>query len=218
LIRSELNYPVEIEGTVRIVEDRNTLREDSLGTISQLGEIVSIYKVDEVIFANKSFSTEEILNVMSGLHMPALKYKIVPPDADYLVGPQVIHDSLHLEGAMFNLASPDLQFKKRMMDIFGSLGLMLIYPITFFVYKRPLRAFGNLWNVLGGKLHLVGYIEANPIGLPKLKRGILNMRYRMRSSGDPSVEHSKGLDRHYARSYSTALDWEILLKGLRELG
>jgi O-antigen biosynthesis protein len=218
LIRSELNYPVEIEGTVRITENRDQAREDSLGTVSQLGEIVSIYKVDEVIFANKNFSTEEILNVMSGLHMPTLKYKIVPPDADYLVGPQVIHDSLHLEGAMFNLASPDLQFKKRMVDVFGSLGLMLIYPISFFVYKRPFKALGNLWKVLTGKLHLVGYIEANPIGLPTLKRGILNMRYRMRTSGDSSAEHSRGLDRHYARSYSTALDWEILLKGLRELG
>ncbi|MEM7038398.1 MAG: glycosyltransferase, partial [Bacteroidota bacterium] len=51
LIRAELNYPVEIEGTVRIDESRENMREDCLGTLSQLGEIVSIYKVDEVIFA-----------------------------------------------------------------------------------------------------------------------------------------------------------------------
>jgi GT2 family glycosyltransferase len=218
LIRSELDYPVEIEGTVRISEDRAGLREDNLGTLSQLGEIVSIYKIDEVIFANKGFSTEEILNVMSALHLPALRYKIVPPDAEYLVGPQVIHDSLHTEGSLFNLASPDLRFKKRMVDVFSSIGLMLFFPLTFFLYRRPFRALGNLWRVLEGKLHLVGYIEANPKGLPKLKRGLLNMRYRTRRQDSGSEEHFKGLDRHYARSYSPELDLEILVKGLRELG
>ncbi|HEX2900811.1 MAG TPA: hypothetical protein VHS96_13905, partial [Bacteroidia bacterium] len=215
LIRSELDYPVEIEGTVRITEDRSHLKEDSLGTLSQLGEIVRIYKVDEVIFANKNFSTEEILNAMSALHLPALRYKIVPPDADYLVGSQVIHDTLHAEGGAFNLALPDLRFKKRMFDMIGSSALLLLYPVTFFVYKRPLRAFGNLWKALTGKVHLVGYIENAPKGLPALKPGLLNMAYRVRSGADSSVEHTRGLDRHYARAYAVELDLEILVRGVR---
>jgi GT2 family glycosyltransferase len=215
LIRSELDYPVEIEGTVRITEDRTHLKDDSLGTLSQLGEIVRIYKVDEVIFANKNFATEEILNAMSALHLPALRYKIVPPDADYLVGSQVIHDTLHAEGGAFNLALPDLRFKKRMFDMIGSSALLLLYPVTFFVYKRPLRAFGNLWKALTGKVHLVGYIESAPKGLPALKPGLLNMAYRVRSNADSSVEHTRGLDRHYARAYAVELDLEILVRGVR---
>lgn len=218
LIRSELDYPVEIEGTVRITEDRGNLREDCLGTLGQLGEIVSIYKVDEVVFANKGFSTEEILNVMSALHLPALRYKIVPPDADYLVGPQVIHDSPHNESSFFNLSLKDLQMKKRVLDVLGSLGLILFFPLSFFIYRKPFRAFANLWKVMLGKYHLVGYIESNPKDLPKLKRGLLNMRYRMKKGPDASEEHSRGLDRHYARAYSPELDLEILVKGMRDLG
>lgn len=211
LIRAELDYPVEIEGTVRVGAPDGAPREDHLGTLEQLGEIVRIYKVDEVIFANKGLSTEDILDAMSALQLPALRYKIVPPDADYLVGPQVIHDSLHGEGGSWNLASPDLRFKKRVFDIAASSTLLLLYPLTFFLYKRPLRALGNLWKALTGKVHLVGYIEPNPAGLPKLKPGLLSMRHR----ASDSAEHARGLDRHYARAYSVEMDLEVVMKGAR---
>jgi hypothetical protein len=214
LIRSELDYPVEIEGTVRITEDRESLREDSLGTLSQLGEIVRIYKVDEVIFANKDFSTEEILTAMSALQLPALRYKIVPPDADYLVGPQVIHDSLSAEGSLFNLALPEWRSKKRSFDIAASSALLLLYPLSFFIYKRPLRALGNLWKTLKGEYHMVGYIDPQAKGLPKLKPGLLNMAHRV-SGSEGNPEHNRGLDRHYARAYSVEMDLEVLVKGLR---
>ena len=155
---------------------------------------------------------------MSALHLPALRYKIVPPDADYLVGPQVIHDSLHAEGRVFNLAMPDFRFKKRMFDILASISLLILYPATFFIYKRPFRALKNLWKALTGSVHLVGYIESGPKGLPSLKPGILNIGYRVQTSTDQSVEHTRGLDRHYARAYAVELDLEILLRGGRMLG
>lgn len=211
LIRSELDYPVEIEGTVRVGASEGNPREDHLGSLEQLGEIVRIYKVDEVIFANKGLNTEEILHTMSALHLPALKYKIVPPDADYLVGPQVIHDSLHAEGSLFNLALPELRWRKRVFDIVASGAMLLLWPATFFLYKRPFRALGNLWKALTGKVHLVGYIEQNPAGLPKLKPGLLSMKHR----ATDSTEHARGLDRHYARAYSVEMDLEVLVRGLR---
>lgn len=217
MILGELNYPVEIEGTVRIQDNRDQLREDSLGTLSQLGEIVRIYKIDEVIFANKETATEQIITIMARIQRPGLSYKIVPPDVNYLIGPAVIHASLHQQAAFFSLDQKEVKFKKRLFDVFGSLGLLLLYPLTFWAYPRPFRALANIWQVLTGKYHLVGYIEDEPTGLPKLKKGLLNMLHRVRSAGT-SDEHSRGLDRHYARSYSTELDIEILLKGFRNLG
>lgn len=218
LIRSELNYPVEIEGTVRIDEKREKMREDCLGTLSQLGEIVQIYKVDEVIFANKQLSTEHILGIMSRLELPALRYKIVPPDVDYLVGPHVIHTSLHQQTAFYSLEQREVKFKKRVFDLLGSVALLLLFPLTFWRYPNPLLAIRNIWNVMRGKCHMVGYIDEQPQDLPKLKKGILNMLHRVKSPTKASEEHSRGLDRHYARAYSTELDIEILLKGFRNLG
>ncbi|HHG84509.1 MAG TPA: glycosyltransferase, partial [Bacteroidetes bacterium] len=218
LIRSELKYPVEIEGTVRIDEKREKMREDCLGTLSQLGEIIQIYKVDEVIFANKQLSTEHILGVMSRIQQDTLSYKIVPPDVNYLVGPHVIHTSLHQQAAFYSLEQKEVKFKKRVFDLLSSSILLLLFPLTFWLYSNPIWAFRNIWNVLMGKNHLVGYIGAHPKGLPKLKEGILNMLHRVKTPANASDEHAKGLDRHYARAYSTELDIEILLKGFRNLG
>jgi len=218
MITGELNYPVQIEGTVRIEENARPRREDCLGTMQQLSEIVQIYKIDEVIFANKQMETERIITVMSHIQRPGLSYKIVPPDVDYLIGPAVIHASRHEQSAFFSLDQKEVKFRKRLFDVFGSLILLALFPATFWSFRRPLGAFRNIWNVLIGKYHLVGYIEENPKGLPRLKKGVLNMLHRVKKAPGGSQEHSRGLDRHYARSYSTELDMEILLKGFRNLG
>jgi GT2 family glycosyltransferase len=217
LIRTELRYPVIIEGTVATSATEKP-REDRLGELHQLQEIINIYKIDEVVFANKSMPTEQLLSLMSELRHADVNFKIVPPDVNYLVGPNVIHSSLFNEPFYFNLDRKESRVRKRVFDVMSSLCLILFFPLTFWMYKRPFKAFANLFHVLGGHYHLVGYINDNPPGLPSLKRGILNMRHRLRKSDPAQGTHASGLDRHYARSYSLELDMEILLKGLRNLG
>lgn len=218
MVRSELDYPVEIEGTVRFEEDRSGMRDDSLGTLAQLDEIVSIYKIDEVIFANKGMSTSEILDVMSSLEQPALRYKIVPPDADYLVGPNIIHASLSNRSTAYRLDQPEAKRQKRMFDLGLGLLLLVAYPLTFWRYPAPGLALSNIFQVIFGKKHLVGYIETKPKGLPAIKRGVLNMLDRVKRGGTDNSEHAKRLDHLYARTYSPDLDMEILMKGMRNLG
>lgn len=218
VIRSELDYPVIIEGTVRFGESREGMPADCLGTHQQLGEIINIFKIDELIFANKGVSTAEILDLMSSLRLPHLRYKIVPPDTDYLVGPNIIHASLSSRPVHFSLDSAELKFKKRLFDIGGSLGLLLLYPLTFWRYPRPGRALANLWHVLTGRYHLVGYIHPGTKGLPKIKEGVLNMLHRIKGGTQTGEAHSTRLDQFYAQAYTLELDLEILLKGLRNLG
>lgn len=217
LIRSELDYPVEIEGVV-FLEAPEKRPEDYLGTVEQLGEILHMYKAEEVIFSNKSLSSERIITLMASLEMPHVSYLIVPPEADYLVGPQVIHDSLHARPEFYRLERKNVKFKKRVFDAVGSSLLMVLFPITFWLYKKPGKALKGLWNALIGHSHLVGYIKSDPPGLPKLKSGLLNMLHRVKSDDNATEAHAGGLDRHYARSYSLELDMEILFKGLRKLG
>ncbi|MCB9231335.1 MAG: glycosyltransferase [Bacteroidia bacterium] len=217
LIRGELNYPVEVLGTVLTGEIPQTDSYQNIGQVAQLGEIISVYKVDEVIFSNKSLSFQRIINIMAGLENKSMDYKIVPSGADYLVGPQVIHSSLY-SGFSFNLARKDLLAKKRSFDLLTSIFLLLIYPLTFWLYRKPGKALRNLWNVLRGEYHLVGYIRLHPEGLPEIKQGVLNMLHRVHKRGKNTGDYSAGLDRHYARSYSPELDLEILLKGFRYVG
>jgi len=217
LIRGELSYPVVVEGSVRLDEQAEAGLDDSLGTLAQLGEIAHIYKVDEVIFANESMGTEQIITIMSNISRPGLSYKIVPPGVDYLIGPNVIHATRYDQSKLYSLEQREVKFRKRLFDFMGGATLMLLFPLTFWIYPKPLVAMKNLWRVITGKYHLVGYIEDNPPGLPKLKKGVLNMMHRVKTAPE-SEEHSRGLDRHYAKSYRPELDWEILLKGIRNLG
>ena len=216
MILRDLQYPVEIEGAVFPEESRPEGKNSFLGTITQLREIVSIYRIDEVIFSGQSLSTLQILNLMSA--NPALQYKIVPPGADYLVGPQVIHSSKFAGAGFFNLSRKEIKRKKRTFDIAISTILLLTSPVLFWMYKNPKGAVSNLLHVLRGDYHLVGYIASEPEGLPKIKAGLLNMLHRMRKNEDSMAQFPDGLDRHYARAYSVALDLEILIKGIRKIG
>lgn len=220
LISKELDYPAMVEGIVTTTEGATADSEvHILGSFSQLPEIVSIYRVDEIIFSNKSLPAERIIKTMSGIQRDNLQYKIVPPDVNYLIGPHVIHSTMYNSQLFFNLEKRDVKWKKRLFDMTSSLVLLWAFPVSFFLYKKPGLALKNLWNVLRGEYHLVGYIKAEPPGLPQIKKGVLNMLHRVKgASSKGEEEHSKGLDRHYARAYSWELDLEILFKGFRKLG
>ena len=222
LITKDLDYPVTVEGIVTthaLTDESEADKLHVLGRFSQLAEIVSIYRVDEIIFSNKSMPAEQIIETMSQIAREHLQYKIVPPDVNYLIGPHVIHTAMYNSQLFFNIEKRELKWKKRLFDMVSSGFLLWFYPLTFWLYRKPGLAFKNLWNVLRGEYHLVGYIKAEPPGLPPLKKGILNMLHRVQNQHpERKEEHSQGLDRHYARAYSLELDLEILFKGIRQLG
>lgn len=218
LIRGDLEYPVEIVGQINATDDSDEKSDQTIGSIGQLREIIPFYRIDEVIFANDSLGTEQIIETMASLKFRSINYKIVPPRADYLVGPQVIHSSVYTGPNFYRLEKKEFLVKKRMFDVIGSALMLILFPLHFWLYKNPALAIRNLWSVLVGQYHFVGYIRSKPSGLPSIKEGILNMLHRVRKGERKGNEHSAGLDRHYAQTYSWELDLEILLKGIRKIG
>lgn len=61
-----------------------------IGYWKQIDEIISFYKIEEIIFCNASLSTQQIISSMARYANNKLEFKIVPPQADYLVGPNTI--------------------------------------------------------------------------------------------------------------------------------
>jgi GT2 family glycosyltransferase len=218
MIRKEMDYSPEIVGIIYSGSINNEDQTEVLGTIDQLEEAIEVYRVDEVIFCNKSMPTRTIIEEMSKLFHHQLTFKIVPPGADYLIGPNQIHASSVSFADAFKLFQPDSRIKKRMFDIGFSLGMLLAYPITFWIYRNPLAAITNLFSVLFGKYHIVGYINYNSQSLPKIKHGILNMRHLLNSKRQKANTDPGKLDTYYARTYSVELDLQILLRGIRLFG
>lgn len=194
-----------------------------LGDAAQLDEIVRFYEIDEIIFCNKSLPTQGIIEHMSRMAQAEqnVEFKIVPNSADYLIGPSVILNASGTQPQLSNLQKQEYRVRKKVFDFAMSISLMMSFPFTFWIYKQPTRALLNLWQVLKGNYHLVGYIDGSQPDLPKLKESLLNMkalagRKCRRSFFSP--EEALQLDHVYARHYTTMLDLEIVLSGFRNLG
>ncbi|MEL6593186.1 MAG: glycosyltransferase, partial [Bacteroidota bacterium] len=218
LIRAELDYPVEIVGLVNLHPDESPsdTQIEVLGEIGRLPEIINFYDLQEVIFSNASMPTEQILDTMRDLRESEIAYKIVPPEADYLVGPQAIHTSRYSRQIGFRLQEADQRWRKQAFDSLSSGLLLLSFPILFWLYQRPLNALSRLWQVFRRQQHMVGYIHPESTDLPPLKKGLLNMLDRVKGTGQDLNTH--GLDKYYARQYRWELDLEILLKAWRRIG
>lgn len=216
LIRNELDYPAEISGAITLTPQTEPIGDlDTLGFLEQLPEVVQYYRPDEVIFCNQSIATHQIMDLIQRIPAPDLTYKIVPPEADYIVGPQSIHTSRYGRQVQSPLQSPAVRQQKRIFDLVGSLGLLITYPILFWAYKRPAVVPRQLIQVLRGAAHLVGYAAPAHADLPPLKPALLSLQNRV---PQPNSLNTDGLNRHYARTYNWELDLEILLKGWRRIG
>jgi GT2 family glycosyltransferase len=65
----------------------NTEKFDgSIGNINQLNEIISIHRINEVIFSAKTLSSSEIIHWMTQTSGQDLEFKIAQPDTSFLIG------------------------------------------------------------------------------------------------------------------------------------
>lgn len=216
-IHKELAYPVEIVGiSCEEVVDKGNSIFPHLGKPAHIQEIVRFYRVEEILFDGGSLSTKRILGMMEDLEAEGLQYKIVPPKADFLIGPQSVHTTDLTRSVVYNLNSQPYRRQKRFFDTGACLLLLLTFPLLFWRYKKPGRAIGNLLAVLSGQKHLVGYISDKVHDLPNMKTGVLSMLHR---GGGVAVDglNVEELNGFYARGWTWGLDMEILLKGWRSL-
>lgn len=218
LLKGELEYPVNIIGVAGAEDfDTDLAGEERLGSLDQLREIIQFYDAEEVIFCNQSVPTEKILDIMMDIQDTGVDYKIVPPEADYIVGPQAIHTSRFSQQLHFNLQQSDIRFRKQIFDVISSTVLLTTFPLLFWLYKKPGAAFTKLTKVFTLRYHMVGYINPKAENLPAIKPGILNMLDRVNGRVPISKVNKEGLDKYYARTYSWDLDLEILFKGWRKI-
>lgn len=217
MIRRDLEYDVEILGLLVSDAPAGEKIPEVLGHPDQLEEALEVYRAEEIIFCNKSLSTRGIMDEMARLMRNGLTFRIVPPGADYLIGPNQIHSAGESQFTL-NLLLPENRLRKRVFDTLFSAALLLLYPFSFWLYRKPVKALSNLWNAFRGKYHLVGYVEDNNPSLPRMKHGLLNMHHILSRRSEPLRTDPGQLDSYYARTYSPGLDLEILMRGFRSLG
>lgn len=208
LLFEEIRYPAEFMG---FVSPRS--HPEAVGTLAQLPYLLDRYAPDELIFCNTSLSSQEIISLMMRYFYRKLSFKIIPPYADYLIGPQSILVSRHSLRLYLRLHQPEVLFQKKIFDLAVSVLLIVAYPFTFWIYHEPLSALKSLFGVLVGRYHFVSYSEIPSEEMPLLKEGLLTTDLLREH-----YPHTFSVDLMYAHRYSVLLDWKILLTGLPHLG
>ncbi len=191
--------------------------KESLGTLNQISEIVTIYKINEVVFCSKDLSANEIITLMGKLQPYQLEYKIAPPDSLSIIGSSSINRSGDIYVIEINsITHARNKRNKRILDVLVSFFLIVTFPI-FGWFSSPLRYLKNIFSVLFGKKSWVGF---NPIIKNEdfvLKSGVLYTTDGLNIT-DLTLELVEKANHVYASDYKVENDLLIILKSISKLG
>lgn len=190
---------------------------ESIGSIHQISEIVSIYQINEVVFCSKDLSANEIIGLMGRLHSHQLEYKIAPPGSLSIIGSSSINRSGDIYVIDINaITNRNNKRNKRLFDVVASLMLILFSPLLMWV-PNPIRYFKQTFLVLFGKMSWVGLNpEVDSVNLA-LREGVFHPTDGL-DIGDLSVDLIEKANHVYTSDYKVENDFKIIMKSLFKIG
>jgi len=192
-----------------------------IGSLDQIKEIITIHKIDEVIFCAKDIPAQVIIDKMSELKDAQVDYKIAPPESLSIIGSNSINTSGDLYVVDINaITKKSNRRSKRVFDLVAGTITLLLYPFFIFIVKKPLGLARNIILVLFSKKSWVGYTPASAAQaqhVPLIKKGVLNPLDALKSK-QVSEEDKNRINILYARDYHLTNDINIMFKGFRDLG
>jgi len=190
--------------------------ENYLGNITQVPDIIGIYKITEIIFCSKDITHQEIIDKMVEWHASDLDYKIAPVDTLSIIG----SNSINTRGDLYTvdirtISTVQNRRKKRLFDFSVSLSGIVFWIFLAWFVKKPWQFLVNCFRVLSGRYSWVGYCPTESSEgqrLPKIKKGIYNPASIV---DDEMDDEARGqLNVMYARDYTVLKDFNILFRML----
>jgi len=213
----EINF--ELSGIVNIVEQKDF---SYIGNFEQLKEIVTINKIDEIIFCSNDISSSEIIDKMLELSDIKIDYKIAPPESVSIIGSNSINAAGDLYTVDFNsIVKENNKRIKRLFDFWSAAFLLCLYPLIVWFVNEKLNFGLNIIKVIWGNYSWVGYAKQSNVtknSLPKIKKGILNY---LDISKKIFTENAQKIEKYnliYAKDYSIMIDIKIFFKNIKHLG
>ncbi len=200
--------------------ENREVKDIYLGNLSQVKDIISIYKIDEVIFCSGNIQHQAIIDKMAEWQETSVDYKIAPEDSLSIIG----SNSIDTRGDLYTvdistIAKSANRRNKRLLDVLFALLALTMSPLLIFTQKKPGNFLINIFKVLWGKRSWVGYHQGrkSAVHLPKIKPGVLTP-VTMLSDNNLSEEMIDKANMLYARDYSVVKDFNIIIKSFRNLG
>ena len=191
--------------------------ESFIGNISQVPDIITIYKISEVIFCSKDISNQTIIDKMVEWNASNVDYKIAPEDSLSIIG----SNSINTRGDLYTVDIKAIDKRankrnKRLIDLLLSFFSLIFWLPLAFVVKKPFVFLKNTIKVMFGRMTWVGYAHSDGTQkLPPIKKGV----FTPLSSLDVDAESvdNEFVDKMnllYARDYTVWKDLEIFFKAL----
>ena len=192
--------------------------EGFIGRINQVPDIITIYKITEIIFCSKDVPHQVIIDKMVEWHASNVDYKIAPEDSLSIIG----SNSINTRGDLYTVDIKAIDTvanrrNKRLLDVILSVFSIIFWLPLAFVVKKPGRFLKNAIQVLFGKRTWVGYCNADHEvqKLPKIRRGIYDPATPIEKLGtENDTEFYNQLNLLYARDYTVWKDAEIFFKSV----
>jgi GT2 family glycosyltransferase len=185
-----------------------------IGNISQLKEIIEVFKVNEVIFCAKDLSSSQIISNMLWVDNQKIEYKIAPPESLFIIGSNSINSQGELYVVEINsIGKESSRRNKRVLDILISIILTVFLPISL-LSKRRIQILLNILPVFFGSKTWVSYAgtKENYLDLPKIPKGVFSYSDLLTFKMD-DMEISK-INQLYSKDYKVTNDLEIIWKAL----
>ncbi|MEQ8525044.1 glycosyltransferase [Gracilimonas sp.] len=232
-IHTRPDWSYEVIGYVNVEEND----EKSLGSLSQLEDLVKAYQVDQVFFALNSISYKQMLKEISNLQKEEVVFKLIPDSMDFILGKSNVEylEAIPLVEVEFEYSKPINKLLKRLLDLGVSIPLfsmlfLICWPGLLFSKKDLISIDGiklyrdisnNKWKnrlrllryIISGKLSLVGApISKNSLEQSgTAKKGITGL-IQISKNRIQQEEEAESFGLYYLQNYSLWMDIDILIK------
>lgn len=154
-------------------ESSQDLHLDYIGHIDQIDEIVSIHRLDEIVFCSRDLGSGRIISIMTRLIRSSVDFKIAPPESLSIIGSNSINTSGDLYTIEFNsIGKESNRRNKRLFDVISSFLLLISFPLWFLFVRGHFNAVGNtLWVLLGFRTWVSYYSPDEEMDGPEARKG-----------------------------------------------
>ncbi|WP_051719075.1 glycosyltransferase family 2 protein [Hymenobacter sp. IS2118] len=192
---------------------------EPLGALHQLADIIRLYALDELIFCGKDLPASQIIALMLSLPaVPAVAYKILPEDSQYIIGSSskdTPGDYYTLDIAL-NLYQPRQARAKRLLDVLSSGALLVLSPIIGWFQTRKIGFLRNCLTVLVGSRTWVGLRHSADTA--QAASAVLSPADAAPTAAPLTDVTRRRLELLYAKDYEPGMDLTVLWRCWRRLG
>ncbi|MCW3102548.1 MAG: putative glycosyltransferase [Bacteroidetes bacterium] len=199
-------------------DNSTSAHKDHLGNISQIAEVIGIYKINEVIFCSRDISSQEIIGYMHTLISADVDFKIAPPESLSIIG----SNSIDTAGDLYiidvnSISKPKNRRNKRLVDILLCFALLVLSPYMLFILENRASFFRNIFQVLFGKKSWVGYGSERHEHLPKIRSSVVCPADAIKNISINGDTRNR-LNLAYSKDYKVENDLSIVWRSLGKLG